>query len=320
MYSFKKSGLYIISAIAIILIIALISVIYFSIPPRDFPNGAIFSIKKDMTIGETAVQLEKLSIIRSKFIYKVYAIMLNGESGVQAGDYLFDTPQSTLKIADRTVHGIQGLEKIKILIPEGSDSRAIVKILSKNIAGFDSVKFLALAKQNEGYLFPDTYFFNPNVTPDEVIIEMRTTFYRKLSTLEEKISASKKSLSDILKMASIVEKEANNNADRKLIAGVLWKRIEAGMPLQVDPPFFYFLNKTSSQLTLADLKVKSPYNLYQNMGLPPTPICNPGLNAIIATIEPIASKYWYYLSDSDGVMHYATTHDGHLANKEKYIR
>ncbi len=101
---------------------------------------------------------------------------------------------------------------------------------------------------------------------------------------------------------------------------MLWKRIDAGMALQVDPPFVYILGKGSLQLTTKDLATTSPYNLYKNKGLPPTPINNPGLEAIRDTINPITTKYWFYLSDNSGAMHFAITHDEHVANKQKYLQ
>lgn len=303
-----------------IIIAGLISgVIFYSVAPRNFPIGKIISIEKNITVSQTATKLKESGIIRSALFYKIYVILLHDGKGVRAGDYLFDQPQSILRIAYRTSYGIQGLEKLKVMITEGASSKDISRILAKNIPNFDAKNFLDLAKKEEGYLFPDTYYFNPNVAPREIVDEMKGVFKRKTATIQTEIMISGRQIDDIVKMASIVEKEANNDNDRQIIAGILWKRIDAGMPLQVDPPFYYFLNKISSQLTLDDLKVESPYNLYLHKGLPPTPIDNPGMNAILATIQPKKSEYWFYLSDSKGNMHYATTYDGHLANKAKYL-
>ncbi len=298
----------------------IVSVIIYSIAPGNFPIGKIVSIEKDMTVSQTATELKENGIIRSALFYKIYVVLLHDGKGVQAGDYLFDQPQSVLRVAYRTAYGIQGLEKIKVMITEGASSKDISRILAKNIPDFDAKDFLELAKKEEGYLFPDTYYFNPNVPPKEIIGEMKLVFKKKMATIQTDIMLSGRQMDDIVKMASIVEKEANNDDDRRMIAGILWKRIDASMPLQVDPPFYYFLNKTSSQLTLGDLKVESPYNLYLHKGLPPTPIDNPGLDVILATIKPKESEFWFYLSDSKGNMHYAATYDGHLANKAKYLQ
>ncbi len=316
---FKKYRIYIIILSILILGFA-VFVIVFSIAPRDFPNGKIVSIEKNMTVSQAAAELKKQGIIKSTSIYKVYTLLLHDGLGVQAGKYLFDRSQSVLRVAYRTAYGVQGLEKKKIVIIEGATVNDISMNLTRNIPNFDSDGFLELAKDEEGYFFPDTYFFNPNVTPQEVINEMKTVFASKIVTVQTQMKASGRQLADIVKMASIVEKEANNDTDRQIIAGILWKRIDTGMPLQVDPPFYYFLSKISTRLTLDDLKTESPYNLYLHKGLPPTPIDNPGLDAILATVQPKISDYWYYLSDSNGTMHYAKTHEGHLANKEKYLR
>ena len=108
--------------------------------------------------------------------------------------------------------------------------------------------------------------------------------------------------------------------DHKIISGILWKRIGMNMPLQVDAPFLYILGKTSAELTLADLKKDSPYNTYVNRGLPIGPIGNPGFSALRAAVFPASSPYLYYLSDNEGIMHYAKTFEEHKANKEKYLR
>jgi len=304
-------GVFIIG-LAVILIIG-------SIPPGDFPTGTIVTVKQGSTLSEVADQLAKVRVIKSAVIYKGYTRLLYAGHGVQAGDYLFDAPQSALRVAYRTAYGVGGLPKIKVMIPEGSDSKDIAGILGNAIPGFASTTFLSLAKADEGYLFPDTYFFYSNTTPQQVIDQMNADFNMRMSLIGTSTEAFGKSIGDIIKMASIVEKEATSSVDRRIIAGILWKRLADNYPLQVDPPFFYILNKDSSQLTLADLAVDSPYNLYKNRGLPPTPIDNPGLDAILDTVMPTTTSYWYYLSDKNGGIHYSATYDGQLENKGKYV-
>jgi UPF0755 protein len=120
-------------------------------------------------------------------------------------------------------------------------------------------------------------------------------------------------------MASLLEKEARNATEAKTVAGILWKRISLGKPLQVDAPFLYVLGKTSAQLTTRDLTKDGPYNTYTRKGLPVGPIGNPGIAMIQAALNPIASQYLYYLHDRNGVIHYAKTYEGHLQNKKKYL-
>ena len=121
-------------------------------------------------------------------------------------------------------------------------------------------------------------------------------------------------------MASLVEKEARTIASRRLVAGILWNRLELGMPLQVDAVFGYIFNRETYSPSFADLTTESPYNLYLHKGLPPGPINNPGLDALGATLNPTKTDYLYYLTGTDNLMHYATTYAGHLANQRKYLQ
>jgi UPF0755 protein len=121
-------------------------------------------------------------------------------------------------------------------------------------------------------------------------------------------------------MASIVEEEGKNFLDKRMIAGILWKRLDIKMPLQVDAVFRYWNGKHSFTLSTEDLKEDSPYNTYTRIGLPPTPITNPGLESIKATINYRKSNYLYYLTGKDGKMYYATNHADHVSNKEKYLK
>jgi UPF0755 protein len=125
---------------------------------------------------------------------------------------------------------------------------------------------------------------------------------------------------DTLIMASIIEKEVQTPEDMKRVAGILFNRMKIGMPLQVDSTLTYINQKTSATLTSADLKTDSPYNTYTRKGLPPTPICNPGINAILAVLNPTPSKDFYFLTTKDNTVIYAQTHDQHVANKQKYLR
>jgi UPF0755 protein len=294
--------------------------VYTSIAPSDFPSKKIVTIKSGQYLSQVADNLEKANLIKSPFVLKVFVIMLSGHRQVQAGDYLFKEPQSSLRIAYRLVKGLQELPKIKVTLFEGMTVKQMSVTLKKSIPDFDAETFLVLAKPYEGYLFPDTYFFYENVSPENVVAQLRDTFKQKIKTELLAIQAYGKPLEDVIKMASIVEKEANGMEDRRIIAGILWKRIKIGMALQVDPPFYYDLNKDSASLTIKDLSTDTPYNTYTNKGLTPTPIGNPGLEAIEATVTPIETKYLFYLSDKKGIMHYAVDHDGHVANKNKYLR
>ena len=332
---FKKYTLIISAVISLLLMFVVILVVQVSRSPSNFPVGTVVTIPDGTAVKDASHILAQAGVIRSASAFIIYNRFINGDKGIKAGSFLFDKPESVLRVAYRTAFGIQNLENIKITIPEGSNFRDITKIISKNISGFASStratnstsvngeNLYSLAKSNEGFLFPDTYYFYSNTTPDQIILAMRSNFnnqIKAIATSSVNFSALNHiTMNDIVKMASIVEKEATSTTDRKIIAGILWKRIADNYPLQVDPPFYYFLGKDSSQLTLTDLAVDSPYNLYKNKGLPLTPIDNPGLDALFATVNPTVTKYWYYLSDKKGGMHYAITYDQHLANKAKYV-
>ncbi|MDD5165734.1 MAG: endolytic transglycosylase MltG [Candidatus Pacebacteria bacterium] len=298
-------------------------IVQISRAPDPFPVNKIVTIPAGVGVSGAGDILAQSGVIRSSFAYKVYTVLIHDGEGIQAGQYLFDKPQSVVRVAYRTAYGMQGLTKIKVTIPEGSSSKDITAIVSGAIPAINKSDLLLSAKAQEGYLFPDTYFFYQNTTPAQVIKEMRANFDEQIKSILVTASLfsqkNKVTMKDIVTMASIVEKEATSTIDRQIIAGVLWKRFVDKYPLQVDPPFFYILGKDSSQITTKDLAIDSPYNLYKNKGLPPTPIDNPGLDALFATVSPTATKYWYYLSDKKGNMHYAVTYEQHLVNKAKWV-
>ena len=264
--------------------------------------------------------LSSSGIIRSIFFYKAYAVLFRDGKGIQAGSYLFDQPESALRVAYRTAYGIKHLEKARITVFEGMNSKEIAALLKKQIPLFDAVTFLNLARAREGYLFPETYFVDPDASPQDVVDMMTAQFDKEIAVYHDAFATSTRTFKDIVIMASIIEEEANNSADRRIISGILWKRIDKGMALQVDVPFYYITHIGVSGITLDDLATSSPYNTYMHKGLPPTPISSPGLDAIDAALHPVVSPYYFYLADHDGKTHYAKTFDGHLVNKQTYLQ
>ncbi len=290
--------------------------------PRDFPTGVPIVIPSGESVSGTGSILQEEHVIQSKFAFRV-AMFLVGDN-VHAGTYVFAVPTSVFGVAQHVASGSYGLSPMKITIPEGSSNREIAEIISMRFPGFNSVQFMNLAKEEEGYLFPDTYFFMPDVTPEKVITTMRATFDERIKDAQPQIAASGRSMNDIVIMASILEKEARLTETRRTIADILWRRIKAGMALQVDAVFGYILGRDTFHPTGAEaesvLTIDSPYNTYKYRGLPPGPIGNPGLDAIIAAATPIKNAYVYYLTDAEGVMHYARTFEEHKKNKELYLR
>ncbi len=288
--------------------------------PDGFPSRAIVTVKENGGLNAVTEDLYKQKVIRSPFWFRALVILTSGQKSVLAGDYLFPKPVGVFAVVSKLTSGSFGLTPVKITFPEGITVSRMATILEDELVDFDTKKFLELAKSKEGYLFPDTYLFAPNVKPSEAIDTLQNNFLKKMETVNAEIKAFKKSQKDIVIMASIVEAEGRTAETRKIIAGILWKRLSIGMPLQVDAPFQYIIGKNTFQLTLDDLKYDSPYNTYKYKGLPPGAIGNPGLDAILATVTPTKTAYFYYLSDVRGGMHYAKTFEEHVLNKEKYLR
>jgi UPF0755 protein len=188
-------------------------------------------------------------------------------------------------------------EEVKVTFPEGYTNVEMADLLSKKLRVFDRELFLKTAKDKEGYLFPDTYNFFQDESIASILEKMNSNFKKKTSTLANDIKKSGHTLDHIVIMASIVELEAKKS-DSPTIAGILWKRENLGMPLQVD----------------ADKAT------YTDIGLPAHPLANPGLSAIEATLNPEDTAYLYYLHDKNGIVHYARTYEEHKRNIQKYLK
>lgn len=288
--------------------------------PRDFPVHTIVSVQPGESLETVTQKFTTLRIIRSPFVFRSLVILLGGEKKVTAGDYLLTDKDSPLTLAWRIIEGKFGMEPVKVTIPEGLNNEEISTIIAKKLVVFDAISFEKEAVKKEGYLFPDTYFFPPTAKPQEVIDRMTNNFNEKIKTIESDIQSFGKSVSDVVIMASILEGEAKDTESRQIVAGILWKRIALGMPLQVDATFKYINGKDSSNLTLDDLKIDNAYNTYTNRGLPPTPINNPGIDALLAAVTPTKTDYLYFLTGKDGKMYYAKTFEQHKANKVKYLK
>ena len=243
-----------------------------------------------------SLNLKQKQIIRSRASFETLAILLWSEERLIPGDYLFERRLSVFKIAWRVATRNYHLAQIRITIPEGLDLKQIADLLSTKLDNFDREKFLAEA--SEGYLFPDTYFFFPADNEKDVLNYLTENFRRKIKPLETEISAFVKKESEIITMASLLEREAKKEIDRRYISGILWRRLAENMPLQVD----------------------AAMETYKTRGLPQKPICNPGLATIEAALRPITSPNLFYLYDKDGNIHYARTFEEHKVNKFKYLK
>lgn len=309
------------SAILVLAPLTLVVALYLGVvrPPSNFPVETVFRIEEGSTLREVASALKEANLIRFEYAFIVAALFLKGESGVVAGDYYFPHKKNLYSIANMTLNADYGLVPVKVVIPEGASVTDIADILHKKFNRFDTESFLRLAIEKEGYLFPDTYYFLPTVTATATIAMFEETFYDKIKPLAPQIVLFGAPLHDIVTMASIIEREARDSQARRLISSVLWNRLKIGMPLQVDVTFDYINGKDTFDLSIADLDIDSPYNTYRYPGLPPGPIANPGLDAIIAAIEPVRSNYLYFLAGHDGEVYFGETFEEHKENRAKYL-
>lgn len=308
----------VLSAVALfIIIISFYTAIFRA--PAEFPSGITIMIEDGETLSDAANKFKNKHIVRSSFWLRNIVIMLNGEKEVLAGDYFFDKQENIFSVARRITSGDFDLNLIETVVQEGATIAEIADIFEKKSYSFDKKEFLILTNGKEGYFFPDTYLFLPNVKAKEVARELNNTFIEKIAEIDKDIRGFDKPIDEIIIMASILEKEARTTETRRIIAGILWERLKIGMPLQVDAVFVYANGKNSFTLTAEDLKDDHQYNTYTNKGLPPTPIGNPGLDSILAAITPIKTDYLYFLSDKDGNMHYSKTLDEHARKKRIYL-
>ncbi len=217
---------------------------------------------------------------------------------------------------------------VRVTYPEGTSIREMALETAAAFPHISAMDFIRAASSSEGYLFPDTYLFSASTSAASIVSKMRENFDAKTATLAASVatqtasstSVQAHSFSDIVIMASLLEKEVRTPENRRIVAGILWNRIERGMPLQVDAVFGYIFNRDTYSPSHEDLKVDSPYNTYTYKGLPPGPINNPGLDALDAALHPTDTKYLYYLTDKDGGIHFATTYAAHQANQKKYLK
>jgi len=264
--------------------------------PGDFPKKSIITIENGSGLLELSHKLKVEHVIKSENVFRTFAILLGGERGMQAGDYYFESGQNVYRVASRIVRGEHDIATVRITIPEGFTNAEISALFDPRFQKFDHAYFLNNAPQ--GYLFPDTYFIEVGATASSTIILLKNNFERKVAPLEAEIKSSGHSLKEIILMASILESEAKTELDREIVSGILWKRIKLGMALQVD---------------------SSP-ETYSHRGFPNTPISNPGIESIKAAIHPKSSTFLYFLTGSDGLMHYAKTLNDHNKNINKYLR
>lgn len=278
----------------------------------------VFVVVKGQATDKILQKLKENGLIRSKLAAKTY-LYLNKELGeLQAGTFKLSPTMLVSEIIDSLKNGTFD---VWVTIPEGWRAEQIVDELIVNELIDESERTNAYKRlqKNEGKLFPDTYLFAKDSN-------LETMEQKMLGNFEIKTKGLNITNQDLI-LASLVEREAKDDKDRQMIAGVIENRLKIGMPLQVDATLQYVMDNKRQigaqwwqTVAVTDKKVKSPFNTYLNTGLPPAPICNPGLSSIKAALNPAESDYLYYLSEDNGTTHYAKTLAEHQENIKKYLK
>ena len=286
-------------------------------------SSTIFVIKSGEPLNMIVNNLSSQGLIRNKIVFYLIVKRLGIERKIQAGDFHLSANMSAMEVAKNLTRGTLD---VWVTLVEGTRKEEMAQIISKNF-DIPEIEFIKLA--DEGYLFPDTYLVPKIATAETVLSIIKNNFKNKFSG-ELQIQAKNKKLTEkqVLVLASLVEREARQQTSRDKVASIILKRYLADWPLQIDATVQYALGYQpiekswwKKSLTEDDLKIDSPYNTYKNKGLPPEPIANPSLSSIKAVINADENTpYWYYLTDKNGVMHYAVTLEEHQNNINKYLQ
>ncbi len=319
-------------------------------------QSVTFLVEKGEGAKEISVNLKKQELIKYSSLFRVYALVQGKAGKLQAGEYELSSAMNIPEIVEKLASG----EAIKatITVIEGWNLRDIGNYFEKKgmftaeelfeLVGFPLIdyskvtglpppkdfsgelNFLKDKPKNiglEGYLFPDTYHINGQRTEnneqklENIVRKMLTNFGEKLTPdLIKEITNQNKSIFEIVTMASLIEKEVRIIEDMKIVSGILWKRLDVGMPLQSCATIVYITGKKTTSVSIAETEIDSPYNTYKYKGLPKGPISNPGFNSLEAAIFPEASDYWYYLSTPEGETIFSKTLKEHDIAKAKYLK
>lgn len=279
----------------------------------------LFTVEQNVGVKAIAEELKHDGLIKNPTLFYLYVKQSGLDKKIQAGDFRLSPSMSSKQIAKSLT---KGMLDILVTIPEGKRASEIAAILKEKIPTYDP-SWDAKLQENEGYLFPDTYFLPHNVSIDTIITTLRSTFDERMKSVDT--SRTTLSQEQLVILASMIEREAKHAEDRPLISSVMHNRLAIGMPLQIDATIQYALGYDQVEqtwwkkgLTTTDLKIVSPYNTYTNPGLPPTPICSPGILALQAAADPAKTNYLFYMTDRNGITHYAATYAQHQANINKY--
>jgi UPF0755 protein len=278
-----------------------------------------------------ASELQRAGIVRNAYAFeavRAWKTVAGGAGTLKAGEYRFDHAASVLEVYDRLRRG--DVYTITLVVPEGynifdiADAVQAAKLGTRDdflraemSHGYLVRVWSPQAKSVEGYLFPDTYKFSRHATP----VQMITTMVKRFGQQAARLGLTGTDLSRTVTLASLIEKEVHYDAERPEVASVFENRMAMGMPLQTDPAVIYasMLRGTwTGVIHQSELHSDSAYNTYANAGLPPGPVCNPGVAALKAAMHPAKTDYLYFMADANGHTKFAVTLADHNTNVEAY--
>lgn len=294
-------------------------------PVSSDSSTVTFIIPRGRAIRLIGQDLQEAGLARSPWAFQYAVWRLNLQSKIQAGSFELDPSMDIYEVAASLT---SGANDVWLTLKEGWRAEEIGEYAAQELTNFDtnSTAFTTECLNYEGRLFPETYLIPKTYDAAQVCQLMRREFD---SVWEELLAAAptpEYPEEELITLASIVEREARTPDEMRLVAGILYNRLELGMPLQVDASLQYSKGYDSARQTWwappvsLDKSVDSPYNTYQNPGLPPGPIANPGRNALSAVLNPRATDDLFYLHAPDGTMYTAPTYEGHQENIDRYLR
>lgn len=335
--------------IGYIIFIILIIILYLNwqtmAPKVKDLNPQAFTIETGEGIKEIGQKLGQLNLIKNEKLFQAIVYLINARKKFWPGTYYLNPNTDLLNII-KTLTSQKGPEEKTITIIEGWSAKDIADYLDKE-GTIKKTDFLSEAQnkskyQNdyeflkdlpaspaggpadaslEGFLFPDTYQIYKETTAEAIVRKMLENFDNKITPeMRAEIKKNNRSLFQAITLASLVEKEAADEIERRLVADVFWRRLDNLIPLQSCASINYILGVSKRQLSFDETRTPSPYNTYINRGLPPGPINNPGLSSIKAVIYPLKNDYWFFLSTEDGKTIFSRTKEEHDKNKTIYLK
>lgn len=281
------------------------------------------SIPQGLTASETGRLLKREGVIHSVTLFKLFVRLSGKERSLKPGEYVFRKPISSPQALLQLYRG--NPENIKVVVPEGFMAKQIAdRLEASGITESAAFMTYVRSKSLEGFLFPTTYHFSKGLPHDKVAQHMVQEFRRSVEPAFKKADQKRFTLKQLVTLASIVQREAAVIDEMPMIAAVYLNRLDIRKKLEADPTVQYAMGRDTGHwfknLRHKHLKISSPYNTYRNYGLPPGPICSPGLDAMKAVLSPARTKAIYFVADNTGRHTFSRTLAEHLKATEKAKR